>query len=349
VGEVVDIARVTPVDFAFVSAKLHGMRSKLYEGPRIEALTSLRNAFEMMASVFPNLEVRSRTRFEQRLAEDHVRDLRRVQVLLQDRNREFFDWQLERYRIENLKVVLRGWKSRLSPADLTGLLVDLPEGYALPVEEILGTEKLTDVIRLMPVKGFSRAIRRGAAQFHDTNRLFYIEASLDACYFTELCRRTARLASTDREEVSGLLHLEVLVYEILFIMRARLNYDADVEDVREFLVKAPPPAPSRGRLAGLLQAGTFEEMLTAVPEDKALMGTGPAPTDLGGLQRRMWERLYLAANRVFYRSMFHLGCVEAFYYIKRVELANLIRVAELLKQETPPADVRRQLIRLPEN
>ena len=89
-------------------------------------------------------------------------------------------------------------------------------------------------------------------------------------------------------------------------------------------------------------------MLSGVPERKELLGPGPEPTDLGELQRRMWERLYLAANRVFYRSMFHMGCVEAFCYIKRVELANLIRVAELLKQELSARDIQRELIRLPE-
>ena len=346
-GNSVDIVKVTPVDFAFVSAKLHGMRSKLYEGPRIDVLTSLRNAFEMMASVFPDLEVRSRTRFERHLTRQHVRDLRRVQMFLQKRNRHFLDWQLERYRIENLKVVLRGWKSRLSPAGVAELLVELPEEYSLPVEEILGTDKLIDVIRLMPVEGFGRAIRRGTVQFHDTNRLFYIEAALDAFYFEELCRRAGMLRSADRDEVNELLGIEVLIYEILFIMRARLNYEATVEDVREFLVKAPHPAAA-GKLEGLLRGDSFDGMLAAMPQRKELLGPGPEPTDLGELQRRTWERLYLAANRVFYRSMFHMGCVEAFYYIKRVELANLIRVAELLKQELSARDIQRELIRLPE-
>lgn|GEM_PF-1235975 len=347
-GRSVDVVKVTPVDFAFVSAKLHGMRSKLYEGLRLEALTSLRNAFEMTASVFPDLDVRSRTRFERHLSREHVRDLRRVQLFLQKRNRHFFDWQLERYRIENLKVVLRGWKSRLSPAEVVELLVELPETYALPVEEILGTEKLIDVIRLMPVKGFGGAVRRGAVQFHDTNRLFYIEAALDAFYFEELCRRAATLGSADRDEVNELLSIEVLIYEVLFIMRARLNYEAAAEDVREFLVKAPHPAPALARLEGVLRGDAFEDMLSGVPQRKELLGPGPEPSDLGELQRRMWERLYLAANRLFYRSIFHMGCVQAFYYIKRVELANLIRVAELLNQELPGRDIQHQLIRLPE-
>lgn len=344
-----DVVKIMPVDFAFVVAKLHGMRSHLYEGPRIESLASLGNAFEMTASVFPDLDVTSRGRFGRHVVREHVADLARVQVLLDGPNRTFFDWQLERYRIENLKVVLRGWKSRLRADEVTELLVELPAEYSLPVREILDTARLTDVIRLMPVEGFARAIRRGAVQFHDTNRLFYIEAALDRFYFEELCRRAAALKSADRDEVSGLVRLEALIYNVLYVMRARLNYDAAAADVRAFLVNGSHPAPAAAELEGMLRAASFEEMLAAAPERKLLLGPGEEPTGLSELQRRTWERLYLAANRIFYRSMFHMGCVEAFYYIKRVELRNLIRVAELLGQEVPATDIRRRLIRLPEN
>jgi len=345
----VDHIATTPVDFAFVSAKLHGMHSRLYEGVRLEPLISLRNAFEMMASVFPKLDVTTRRRFEQHLVREHVHDLNRVQVFLEGRNRDFFDWQLERYRIENLKVVLRGWKARMGPDDVEPLLVELPEPYTLPVREILETTRLTDVIRRTPVRQFRQGIRRGSVHFHDTNKLFYIEAGLDAAYFEELCRRAGGLGRTDRSEVSGLLHFEVMMYDVLFIMRARLNYDASADDVREFIVRGPAPAPTRGQLEGMLRAESFEEMLGAMPQRKLLLGPDDEPGDLGELQRRMWERLYLAANRLFYRSMFHMGCVEAFYTIKRVELANLVRVAELLRQETPAAEISREVIRLPEH
>ena len=340
---------ITPVDFAFVAAKLHGMRSKLYEAERVEPLTSLRNAFEMMASVFPRLDVRSRTRFERTLVETHVRDLVRVQTFLQGRNRYFFDWQLERYRVENLKVVLRGWKAQRPIDAVTELLIDLPEAYAVPVAELLATRKLNDVIKLMPVACYGKGVRKASVQFHDTGRLFHIEAGLDQAYFEELCARARRLKHTDRGQVNELVRREVLMYDVLFIMRARLNYDVAPEDVREFVVTGTDPAPRRMMLEPIIEADRLEGMIAALPEEKDLLGPGVMPTNLEELQQCMWERLYLAANRLFYRAVFHMGCVEAFYYIKRVELRNLIRIAELLRQEIRPAQITRELIRLPEN
>jgi len=348
VSESLDTVMITPVDFAFVSAKLHGMRSRLHEGPRLEPLTGLRNVFEMMRSLYPGTDVGGRTGFERRLVEEHIGELMRVLVFLDGPNRDFFEWQLERYRIENLKVVLRGWKLRMPREELEALLVTLPPAYALPTAKLLETAKLIELIRLMPVSLFAEGIRRGSVQFHDTNRLFYIEAGLDAVYFEELCRRAAHLSSTDAEEVKELLRREVLIYDVLFIMRARLNYDLTVEDVREFLVTGTDAAPQAALFESMLRAQSFGEMLEACPEQKALLGPDGGVPDLDALQRRLWERLYLAANRMFYRSMFHMGCVEAFYYIKRVELRNLIRVAELLRQERSARDIQRELIRLPE-
>ncbi|HUV38104.1 MAG TPA: V-type ATPase subunit [Planctomycetota bacterium] len=340
---------ITPVDFAFVSAKLHGMRSKLYEGERIAALTSLRNAFEMAAVVFPSLDVRSRMRFERTLVEEHVRDLVRIRTFLDGGNRHFFDWQLERYRLENLKVLLRGWKTRVPQREIEELLVELPPDYALPVAEVLATDKINDVIRLMPCRPFARGIRRGVVQFHDSDRLYFIEAGLDAEYFEELCRRARLLGMTDRRQVVGLVRREVLIYNVLFVMRAKLNYGVPEADVREFIVTGPAPATENYQVVRVLQADGFDAMRAALPERKTLLGSGEDPVDLAALQRRLWERLHLAANRLFYTAFFHMGCVEAFYYIKRIELQNLIRVAELLRQEQPPSQIQQQLIRLPES
>jgi vacuolar-type H+-ATPase subunit C/Vma6 len=338
---------ITPVDFSFVSAKLHGMRSKLYEGARLDALTSLRNPFELIAAVLPGTDVRDRMDFERRLVEQHVRDLNRVRTLLDGPNRAFFDWQLERYRMENVKVLLRAWKARSESAgsDVRALLVNLPEGYALSVDRLLSAAKLTDFMWALPGRLYAQGIKRGAVQFHDTQKLFFIEAGLDAVYFEELCRRCGDLETADREEVEELLRIEVLVYDVLFAVRGRLNLGLSIEDVGDFLVTGIAPAPGSVVFEAMLGASDFAGMLAAMPSRRTLLGTAE-PMDLVGLQRALHERLARGANRSFYHSMFHMGAVEAFYYLKRIELANLIRVAELLRQERPAVEIRSELLRV---
>jgi vacuolar-type H+-ATPase subunit C/Vma6 len=176
------------VGFSFIFAKLHGMRARLYEGPRLAALASLRNPFEMISTMYPRLEQRGLRGFESRLASEHVRELNRVRTLLDGDAQQFFTWQLQRYRIENIKVLLRAWKSRQSPEEVQTFLVDLPARYALPVEKLLSAPKLPDFIAQVPDRRFRDGISRGARQFQESNKLFFIEAGLDAAYFHEIGR-----------------------------------------------------------------------------------------------------------------------------------------------------------------
>jgi vacuolar-type H+-ATPase subunit C/Vma6 len=334
---------ITPVDFSFVSAKLHGMRAKLYEGARLDALTTLRTPFEMMTAVLPATDVRDRRDFERNLVEQHVRDLDRIRTLLDGANRRLFDWQLERYRLENVKVLLRAWKTRETGVDVRALLVALPDDYALPVDAILTAPGLTDVMWLLPGEAYVEGVKRGAVQFHDTNKLFFIEAGLDGAHFEELARRAAALKSADRAEVEELVRLEITIYDALFVARGRLHHNLSDPDVRDFLVAAGAPAPEPRIFEPMIAAKDLPAMLGALPTRRAILGDAD-PRDLVELQRALHKRLFLAANRAFYRSMFHMGVVEAFYYVKRMELANLIRVAELLRQERTQAEIRREII-----
>jgi vacuolar-type H+-ATPase subunit C/Vma6 len=336
------------VGFSFIFAKLHGMRARMYEGPRLAALASLRNPFEMISAMYPRLEERSLRGFERRLASEHVRELNRVRTLLDAQAQDFFTWQLQRYRIENLKVLLRAWKSHQSLEEVQPFLVELPARYALPVERLLGASKLPDFIALVPDRRFRDGIRRGSAQFQETNKLFYVEAGLDAAYFHELCLRASHLGEADRNEITRAIRMEMLTYNVLFAMRGRLNYGLTPDEVNEFLPRGPSPAPTGARYEPMLRAEGFAAMLAAMPDRKVLLGNGPDPADLGELQKRLAERLYQVANNTFYRSVLHMGCVVGFYYLKRVELNNLVRTAELLRQGRSGEDIERELIRLPE-
>lgn len=338
---------IASAGFAYVFAKVHGMRSRLWEGARLKTLTALRSPGEMAATVFPRLEERSLRGFEQRLVSEHVRSLDFLQVLADGPAKHFFAWQLERYRIENVKTLLRAWKARQSVEQVRPFLVELPDRYSLPVDKLLATTKLAEFARALPVPRFAEGLERGAARFQDTESLFYVESGLDAVYFAELCRRAVRLERADRLEVARPLRMEMLVYNVLFAMRARLNYGLPPEDVNDCLARGPMPAPTGARYEPMLRAEGFAAMLAAMPDRKILLGTGPDPASIAELQRRTWERLFLVANSSFYRSTLHMGCVEAFYYIKRVELANLIRVAELLRQGKSGPEIESELIRLP--
>ena len=62
----------------------------------------------------------------------------------------------------------------------------------------------------------------------------------------------------------------------------------------------------------------------------------------------LWDRLLVVANRQFYRSTEDCGGVQAFFVLKRVEFANLVRVIEGVRYGLGPEGIRKGLIRVPQ-
>ncbi|NIA21897.1 MAG: hypothetical protein GWP05_08050, partial [Anaerolineaceae bacterium] len=55
------------------------------------------------------------------------------------------------------------------------------------------------------------------------------------------------------------------------------------------------------------------------------------PAELPAIERRLWRRYYALANRAYFASQFDVGCLYAYSAIRRMELANLITVVELIR------------------
>jgi vacuolar-type H+-ATPase subunit C/Vma6 len=125
------------------------------------------------------------------------------------------------------------------------------------------------------------------------------------------------------------------------VLRARFNYDAAFDDIA-------PLASIRGgvqpdSLRSIASADDLAGAVAALPG--AFKGADLAGVDaIDDLDRRLEALLYTRANAAFYGSGVTLGVAVAFYYLKRIELANLIRLAEGYRYELAPAEMRRRLV-----
>ena len=113
------------------------MRSFLYEGDRLLDLCNLRSAGDLATELLPDYPVTDALELERSLVVAHVKELLRVLSFLDGDNLRFFQWELARYRLENIKVVLRSGFSGESPETTRRLLADLPEPLWLPLDELV--------------------------------------------------------------------------------------------------------------------------------------------------------------------------------------------------------------------
>jgi len=333
-------AKVT-VDLTYTIAKVRAMRSDLYEGPQLAALERASNIPELAQLLGFEEAALSALELESLLTARHVADLLRVGRLLDGARGRLFDWLLARYQMENLKVVLRFWAAGEPLERLSRMLVEVEGLEPLPVEALAEARDLGGFIRLVPEPVFAEGLSQGVSYWEAEGRTFLAEAGLDAAYFRELIRRHHELGRADRTATDLLIRSDLDGYNLLVVCRAQLNYHLQLEDVARFVV-----AGGRIPRSALLQArgDSLTDILTGLRVMEVLHLGESLPGSLPELEDAMTLRLYRVANRCYYQSMLDLGGPVAFYYLKRNELANLIKVAEGLRYEVSWAEVARRLV-----
>ena len=333
---------VVVADFDFLCAKLHGMRSLLYEGERLEGLLKCRNLSEMYGELFADHPFQSHLQFERELVSYHVATLHDLSEFLSGKTLALYTWLLRRYQIENLKVILRHWAKKGDRAELERLLVDLPHSLSLPMDSILASPGLASLIPKIPHPLLQKGASLGAEPFERRGTAFFLETGLDKAYFTELYVLLQRLHGTHSSGSAPLVRLEVDIFNALLAFRGKLGYAVTAQDLEPFF--APGGKYLTPRLCGeIMGLDSFDEMLKQLPS--GFLGSPKIEvTEIGDLERVLSERLYRTASRQFYRSVSDFGKVLAFFHVKRAELTNLIRFAESLRYGHPPGAIRRFLL-----
>jgi vacuolar-type H+-ATPase subunit C/Vma6 len=354
-------------NFDYLNAKLHGLHSRLLTGARLDDLAHRRTPSEVASAVLGEAMSGDAAALERHLTAAHVRALAQIAQEMHGAERRFFAALLERYRIENLKVVIR-WRAAPEPVTSPAhLLVPLPERLEIPAEHLMAAPDVPSLIEALPEERYVAAAQRGLEHFHQTGSAFYVEAALDRQMFADVRAAQVALRRPHRQAVAGLLGRERDVYNVLFVARAAQTYKLPFEGLVEFL--APNGWASSAKEAGRAAVeragprrdltldllarvhaaptpGTIREALRGamLPPEAAEPASSEAD-DLAALERRLWTGLARLANRVFFASVFTLGMAAAFYYLKRVELFNVLRVVEGVRYGMTPEEIGEDLIR----
>ena len=332
-------------DFDFIQAKVHGLRSRVYEHERLDDLCDLTSVAQLSHRLYPDADLADHHALQRRLLADHVATLEGVHRHVPEKLLPLSSWMLRRYQVENLKVLLRAWKAKEPLARASAFLAPLAGEMALPAQAFLAAQSLADFLLLVPVPELRSAGERAAVHQVATGETFFVELAFDAAYYRGLAARQQELPEPHRSGTEALLRLEVAGHNVLSLFRLKLSYHVPYERAAEFLVKL---APHPFRLERIYDYPDFSDMLRLVPLELLPKGGLEGIRGIADLERAVWARLLQVANRQFYRSTGDLGAVVAFFTIKRVELANVIRVIEGVRYGMERDEIKAGLIRLPQ-
>ena len=110
---------LTTTNLDYLTARLHGRRSRMAEGDRLDALCRLRSVSELARHVWPDSDVQTVAEFQRRLVEELVREMSEFLPLLDESGARLIEWMLVRLQREGADAAACRGRS-LRPACLPG-------------------------------------------------------------------------------------------------------------------------------------------------------------------------------------------------------------------------------------
>ena len=333
------MAQAATRDIDFLAARLHGRRSTLAEGERLDELCRLHTVGELCRTLGVDAGPSSSAElFQRRILTDFADELATLAASVPGEYASFFEWQRYRFHVENAKVVLRGLWAKKSAAEINDRMIGerLPEGFRAPDRlppdpvEIVG---LADVAPCIV-----DAVAATANAYMLFPHLFTLETALDAGYLTELMRRAGRCRGDDGG-IAVLAGQETATFLTMLALRGAGNYRLSPEVIGSFYVEGAP-----------FSRAAFSRIASASLPDAIGIASGTAfdrlPDDAGihDVEAACWSRYLRLANRLFRRGHMNVAAVAGFIGVRRIEVANLITLSEGLRLGMDGRELRARLI-----
>jgi len=335
------MAAATATNLDFLAANIHGRRSRMAEGDRLDALARLRTVPDLVRVLLPReTAIVTSADLQRRLVRDLAAELSDLASYLGGPAGGLLAWLRTRFEVENLKILARGFAGGLAAADVRPHLIDLPGAPAPDPEPFVRAADFQAFVALVPDGPLRGGAARSADLYGDHPRSFALEAGLDRGYLAELRERARRVP--DREHVLGVVRQEVQTFEMMLVSRGRFTWGLKADDLAPFGL-------THGPFERMLSAHDLAELAQAAVGQAIdrLPAGGEEKIDTPTLEALAWDRYRRLANWTFRRSHMGLGAVVAYAALRRVELANLIRVSEGIRLGVGADAIRRLLIPQP--
>jgi len=314
----------------YLNAKLRGKRSGLYEGERLRQLAGAENLERLCGFLHPGEDIAKCTDLERRIRRDCIEELASLLPFLAGRAAYLYYALLERFRVENLKLILRCVLSDREPERTDAGLLELPPKLSLPVKRLLSSSNAADFVANIEDK----TIRSGAAAamplYEKTQSKAFIEMGLDRGYWEGVYDALDRLPAWEREECLPPLENEAFSLRLLCVLRAARIYKLEWPDVEPVL--APSwNQPSLATLRRVHQDPSPESVFKNVSHLSRLGLNSHDLQSIPELEESLWKATVDIANRQYYRCLDSPAILVSYFYLKRAEAKRLTGLAEMLR------------------
>ncbi|MES9898437.1 MAG: V-type ATPase subunit [Sedimenticola sp.] len=170
-----------------------------------------------------------------------------------------------KFELYNLKALIRGKIQGLSYEQLQDNLRDLPALISLPHEQLLRTETIPELLRLLEKTPYGDIAQQARRVYEEKNEPFSLDATIDQRYYTGLIKRSRAVTDGDREPLARLIGSLIDQQNLPWLLRYRFNYE--LSPTKTYYLLAPSGRHLQSdRLKRMVNMENAEQVLEALPD-----------------------------------------------------------------------------------
>jgi len=128
------------------------------------------------------------------------------------------------FELRNLKTLIRGKLQGLPATVIQAQLFDLGDSESLPLEELLATEDVAELLRMLEKGQLAEIAQQSRVVYEQEHDLFSLDATVDRLHLTYLGRQLRSLSADDRRLLAPLIGLRLDEFNLLWLLRYRFAY-----------------------------------------------------------------------------------------------------------------------------
>lgn len=202
---------------------------------------------------------------EQRLVSAFLNDFVILVRPLHGAARDLLLYWARRVELSNLKAIITGKLAGQPAPAIRRELLDMGPFSALPVEDLLRSEDMAELLRRLDTTPYSDIARQARRVFEEQHDAFALDAAIDRRYFAGLFRRARALREAGAAEIRHLVGTLVDRTNLVWLLRYRYAYNLGPAQSYYLLI------PDTYRLSGsqlmaLAQLPSLEQVIARLPE-----------------------------------------------------------------------------------
>ena len=229
---------------------------------------------------------------------------------------------LSRWDIDNLEFALRLWHGK--DRDLQKFLTYPSFVDEIPVYDIVEAESLEEIGLLLRATPYMEPITASLGAYRESKSIFFVEIALERDYYSRLLKRAVELGGQDAKLAEKIIGAEIDLVNLAWLSRLLDYYKMEPGQLYRHVIPGPSLISRRLAEPGL-SAEKLKDLSSQVLAVKAAKDVEArvGPDSVALFETMVGETVVEMARTTLSGYPFSIGCVFAFYILKRAELRNL--------------------------